>query len=147
MEQIIRPQLELSTRCGCGSVSVSVSGRVYAMLLCSCEDCQKATGTGHAAVAFANANNVTVDGPVKAFARTANSGATFTRHFCPECGTPLFGKSSRAPRFTMLPVGLFGKDTDWFVPSQMIFARSHREWDAIPEDLVQHQTYRENGGL
>jgi hypothetical protein len=116
------------------------------MLLCSCEDCQKATGTGHSAVAFANANDVTIDGWVRGFAKKANSGATFTRHFCPECGTPLYGKSSRAPRFTMLPVGLFGKETEWFEPTQLIFARSHREWDVVAEELEQHQAYREGGG-
>ena len=43
----------------------------------------------------------------------------------------------------MLPVGLFGADAAWFVPNQLIFARSHREWDPIAADLPRHDTYRE----
>ena len=44
-----------------------------------------------------------------------------------------------------MPVGFFGAGADWFVPSQLIFARSHRDWDLIPADLPQHATYREGG--
>ena len=42
----------------------------------------------------------------------------------------------------MLPVGLFGPDADWFAPNQLIFARSHHAWDALPEAIPQHDTYR-----
>jgi hypothetical protein len=143
MEKRQRPRVDLSASCACGSASVAVNGPIRSMFMCSCEDCQKATGTGHATVAIADAADVTVTGRTKSFARPAASGATFTQHFCPECGTPLFGKSSRAPDALMLPVGLFGADARWFVPNQLIFARSHRDWDRIAEDLPQHQTYRE----
>ncbi len=47
----------------------------------------------------------------------------------------------------MLPVGLFGAETDWFAPNQLIFARSHRDWDAIAEELPQHETYRDPGAM
>ena len=41
---------------------------------------------------------------------------------------PLYGYSSRAPDALLLPVGLFGKDNvSWFMPTQLIFGRSHRE--------------------
>lgn len=137
-----KPQLDLTARCACGQVSVSVKGRIRAMFMCSCEDCQRATGTGHATVALADPRDVTVTGPTRSFARPAHSGATLTRWFCPECGTPLYASSSRAPDVLMLPVGLFGAASDWFVASQLIFARSHRDWDLMPEGLPQHATYR-----
>lgn len=113
------------------------------MLLCSCEDCQKATGAGHSAAAFVDATDVTITGTLKSFARPADSGAILTRYFCPECGTPICGQSSRAPRFVMLQVGLFGAQTEWFEPNQLIFARSHRQWDQIAADLARHETYRQ----
>lgn len=135
--------LRLNARCACGAVTVSVDGPIYSMFMCSCEDCQKVSGTGHATVGIADPADVTVAGSIKSFARPADSGATFTRSFCPECGTPICGRSSRAPNSIMLPVGLFGPDTAWFVPNQLIFARSHRKWDVIAGDLPRHQTYRE----
>lgn len=117
------------------------------MFMCSCEDCQKATGTGHSTVALAAARDVSVTGETRTFARPAESGATFTRHFCPMCGTGLLGQSSRAPEVRMLPVGLFGANAAWFDPNQLIFARSHREWDLVAPDLDRHDTYRDKGEL
>jgi hypothetical protein len=143
MEKRPRPRVDLTARCACGAVTITVRGPIYSMFMCSCEDCQKASGTGHSTVAIADPADVTIAGATRSFARPADSGATFTRCFCPQCGTPLYGKSSRAPDAIMLPVGLFGADAQWFAPNQLIFARSHREWDRIAEELPQHQTYRE----
>jgi hypothetical protein len=137
-----RPHVDLSARCGCGAVELSVHGEVLSMLLCACEDCQKATGTGHSAAAIARRSDVRLTGEVRSFARTADSGATLTRYFCPQCGTPIYAESSRAPDIVTLPIGLFTGQNDWFAANQLIFARSHRQWDEMPQDLPRHETYR-----
>lgn len=142
MTDRVRPVVDISASCACGAISVTVRGPAYSMFLCSCEDCQRATGTGHAAVAIFDPNDVAITGETKSFDRLANSGATFTRHFCPTCGTPIYGRTSRRQDALMLPVGLFGREASWFAPSQLIFARSHRDWDTIAEGLPRHQTYR-----
>jgi len=139
------PRLALTSACACGAVRVSLHGPAYVMLLCSCIDCQKSSGTGHSAVAFVNAEDFTVTGEVTSYTRPADSGAAFTRHFCPHCGTPIHGRSTRAPRFAMVPVGLFAGQNAWFRPNQLIFARTHQEWDAIASDLPQYLAYREKG--
>jgi hypothetical protein len=141
-----RPDVDLAANCACGAVAVTVRGRVRAMFLCSCEDCQRASGTGHAAAAMVDRRDVTVEGVTRSYTRPAASGAEFTRHFCPTCATPLFSATSRAQEILLLPVGLFGAQTDWFVPNQLIFSRSHRDWDSIAESLPRHQTYRDEGG-
>jgi hypothetical protein len=143
MSERIRPSVNLSATCACGAVKVSLKGTVYSMLMCSCLDCQKATGTGHATIAIVDPTSVTIAGNTKSFVRPADSGATFTRYFCPHCGTPLYGQSSRAQRSLMLPVGLFGIEAAWFAPTQLIFSRSHHDWDAIAEALPRYDTYRE----
>lgn len=146
MEPAAKPIVDLSAQCACGAVQVRFAGRVRAQLMCACEDCQRAGGAGHSAVMMASPGEVAIDGPLKSFSRPANSGATFTRWFCPECGTPIYGQSSRAPEAMLLPVGLFGKDATWFAPTQLIFARSHREWDVVAADLPRHSTYRGEPG-
>ena len=113
------------------------------MLMCACQDCQRASGTGHSTVALVPTAALTVSGAAKGFDRTSDSGATFTRHFCPQCGTPLFGQSSRAPDIRMIAVGFYTGQNDWFAPNQLIFARSHQAWDLIADHLPQHNTYRE----
>jgi len=119
---------------------------VLSMLMCSCEDCQKATGSGHSAFALFLVTDVTMSGETKSFVRSANSGAIFTRWFCPECGTPLAGRSSRAETVTIVPVGLFGCSADWYRPGQLIFARSHHDWDVVDAALPRWQTYRDEEG-
>ena len=148
MERKPRPVVDLTAQCACGAVSVRFAGKVLSMFMCSCEDCQRSTGAGHSAIVLARPADVTVAGATKSFARPANSGATLTRHFCPNCGTPLYAQSSRAGEVLMLPVGLFGAaGAEWYVPNQLIFARSHRDWDLIDPSLPRHQTYRDAGAM
>jgi len=148
MDRPPRPVVDLTARCACGSVSLHFAGKVLSMFLCSCEDCQRATGTGHAAIVLARQADVAVTGETRSFSRPANSGATLTSSFCPNCGTPLFATSSRAAEVAMLPVGLFGAAAaSWYAPNQLIFARSHRDWDLIAADLPQHDTYRDAGAM
>lgn len=122
---------------------MAVRGRIAAMLMCACRDCQRASGTGHSTVALVPSQALTFTGRTKGFDRPSDSGATFTRHFCPDCGTPLFGNSSRAPDIRMIAVGFFVGQNDWFAPNQLIFARSHQVWDLIADHLPRHNTYRE----
>ena len=110
------------------------------MFMCACRDCQRATGTGHSTVAAFATADVSVAGGIGGFDVTADSGARTTRWFCPACGTPLFARSSRAPDLTLVPVGLFG-EVDWFVPKQVIFARSHLDWDVLPPGIPKWNTY------
>ncbi len=138
-----RPLVETEARCACGNVAVAVKGRVRSMLMCACEDCQKATGAGHSAIALFRAADVTLTGETRSFARPSNSGATFTRTFCPNCGTPLLGRSSRAEAITIVPVGLLGGGAGWYRPTQLIFARSHHDWDLVDAALPRWQTYRD----
>ncbi len=142
-----RPVVDLTTTCACGAVTVAVTGTIYSMFMCACEDCQKATGTGHSAAFVVDPASLAVRGPTRSFDRVSASGATFTRTFCPACGTPLHGRSSRNDRAAMIPVGLFGSDSAaFYAPKQLIFSRSHREWDALAADLPRHETYPQRPG-
>lgn len=119
-----------------------VNGPVVSMLMCSCLDCQRASGSGHATVALVPAAALQLDGSAKSFDRPSDSGATFTRYFCPDCGTPLYGQSSRAAEMRMIPVGFFAGQNAWFEPNQLIFARSRQAWDLIADHLPRHETYQ-----
>lgn len=136
-----RPLLDIGTSCACGNVNLTIKGPVLSMFLCTCRDCQKETGTGHSAVALMKAVDVTVEGALSAFERPAASGATMTRYFCPGCAVTLYAQSSRARDMMLLPAGLLGGE--WFRPNQIIFSRSHREWDTLPATIPRHDTYKE----
>lgn len=133
--------LDTLEHCACASVSVAARGRVLSMLVCSCRDCRKATGTGHSGFAIMRREDVTVAGKTRHFSKMAESGSWISRHFCPICGTPVYGVTDRSPALILLPVGLF-QDPDWFAPSQAIFSRTHLAWDTLPEGVPQYETYR-----
>ena len=144
MANSVHPEIDFTTHCDCGAVTLTARGRVVSMFQCACDSCQRTSGSGHSSVALLEADSITLTGETKTYSRPADSGAIFTRHFCPECATTLYALSSRAPGLRILPVGLFSGQNDWFAPNQLIFARSHRKWDLVDDHLSQHDTYREN---
>lgn len=113
------------------------------MVMCSCLSCQKWSGTGHSTIAMVRDKDVQVTGELAGFARRSDSGAIMTQSFCPACGTPIHGRSSRADKVLLLPVGLFGPNSEWFRPNQLIFATTHHEWDVISPDLPGYAAYRD----
>lgn len=141
-----RLELNETARCACGATSLTVAGPVLSMLVCSCRDCRKASGAGHSAVVLMPASAVEITGPIKSHTRTAASGSQITRHFCSECGTPLFARTERAPELLLLPAGLFD-NPHWFAPTQAIFSRSHLAWDTLDPQLPQYDTYRDETGF
>lgn len=143
MSSAEQPKIDLTTHCDCGAITLHANGRVISMFQCACDNCQRVSGSGHSSVVLLPAEAVSVTGATKSHARPADSGAIFTRHFCPECGTTVYAESSRAPAFKILPVGLFSGQNDWFVPNQLIFNRSHRHWDLVADHLPRYERYRD----
>ncbi|MCH8616015.1 GFA family protein [Sphingomonas sp. SM33] len=70
--------------CLCGSVRIEASGRPYRVGVCHCLDCRKHHGaTFHASAIF----------PADAVAIEGETGEFRGRHFCPRCGSSVFGRS------------------------------------------------------
>ena len=76
--------LRHSGGCLCGAVRFVATGQPYRVGLCHCLDCRKHTGSLFHALAMFPQDAVTVEGQTRAFRG---------RHFCPECGSSVFGCS------------------------------------------------------
>jgi hypothetical protein len=70
--------------CLCGNVRLVASGRPYRVGICHCLDCRKHHGALFQTSAIFPAQAVTIEGETRDY-----DG----RHFCPRCGSPLFGRS------------------------------------------------------
>ena len=70
--------------CLCGAVRFVATGHPYRVGLCHCLDCRKHTGSLFHALAMFPQDAVTVEGPTREFRG---------RHFCPKCGSSVFGRS------------------------------------------------------
>ena len=75
-----------------------------------------------------------IEGQVKYYESKADSGDNFTRGFCPECGAPLFGKSTGDPRLAMVAAGMSRRPEP--VSTDIgFFTSSRRAWDHMNPKL------------
>lgn len=142
MSELPGPHHPVTTACACGGVTVTLNAPPRSMFHCACRDCQKASGAGYLPLIMMRAAEAEIDGELTAHAVTAASGATTTRHFCPVCGSRIYGQSSRVEGYVMIPAGLFGADAGWYAPKSLIFARSLMHWDTIADNIRRYDTYR-----
>ena len=120
--------------CLCGAVSFVLHGAPIGTGQCHCKDCQRASGTGHMSIARFHKADVEMQGETTGYAVTADSGNVNTRHFCPKCGSRLFGENSGFPGVVNVSVGCVD-DNNWFVPGRVVYAKDRPAWDATSTDV------------
>jgi len=126
--------MKASGGCLCGAVRYELDGEPIFSGHCHCVDCQKVTGTGHVSVVALPADAVKVTGQVTAFAVMAESGQPYTRHFCPICGSLIYGEPASMPGVRTVTAGTLD-DTAAFEPQMVIYTRSRPTWDKIDSGL------------
>ena len=99
--------VQITGRCLCGAVSYSINGQPLGMGQCHCKDCQRASGTGHMSLARFRKDDIVITGQTTSFASRADSGNTNTRHFCPTCGSRIYGENSARPGVVNVSVGVW----------------------------------------
>ncbi|RWX77079.1 GFA family protein [Neorhizobium lilium] len=114
--------------CLCGNVRVVATGQPYRVGLCHCLDCRKHHGALFHASAIFPADAVTVEG---------ETGEYSGRHFCPRCGSPVFGRSGDE-----VEVNLGALDAqDQFQPTYELWSIRRESW--LPPFPVKH-SYEHN---
>ncbi|NKB28451.1 MAG: GFA family protein [Rhodobacteraceae bacterium] len=78
----------LTGSCLCGATTFAASGAPKGASVCHCTQCRKQSGHIWAS-AQVDAQALTIEGPVKWFAASAEA----VRGFCPNCGSFLFWKA------------------------------------------------------
>ena len=117
--------------CLCGDVRFAATGRPYRVGICHCLDCRKHHGAlFHASAIFPEAA-VTVEGATHHYAG---------RHFCPRCGSSVFGRSGDE-----VEVNLGALDaTDQFVPTYELWTIRREAW--LPPFPLKHHYERDREG-
>ncbi len=120
--------------CLCGEIQYTINCAPIRSAQCHCDDCQRASGTGHMSLAFFNTEDVVISGIYKEFASTADSGNINTRAFCPKCGCRLFGRNSARPTVIAVTAGTID-DNSWFTPESVVYSRNQPVWDLVAQDI------------
>jgi hypothetical protein len=125
--------------CLCGAVRYEVQGKSLFAVHCHCRDCQRASGTGHMPVLGMPKAFFKVTGKPSSYTIKGKSGLGTTRHFCPTCGSLLFGMADMAPESVSVYVGTLD-DPSVFQPEAILFARDRQSWDELAESLPEFDT-------
>ena len=120
--------------CLCGKVKYTLKNEPVRMAQCHCDHCRRSTGTGHLSLAFFNKDEFNVEGETSHYTTTSDSGAEMSRHFCPECGSRLFGTNSAAPTIVSIAVGCID-DSSWFKPDAIVYNKHKPAWDYMDESI------------
>lgn len=121
-------------RCLCGAVTFTIRSQPVGMGQCHCKDCQKASGTGHMSLARFRRSDVTIVGKTASYPAKAESGNINTRHFCPTCGSRVYGENSAYPDLINVAVGCLD-DNSWFSPQRVVYAKDRPRWDVTSTDI------------
>jgi hypothetical protein len=108
--------------CNCGSVRIIANGPPVRIGLCHCTTCRKGSGAPFTANAIWTADSVTVEG------KTANwKATTVARHFCPRCGSALFGVSDGTDEIA-IQLGVFDAAPTDLAPTYELWVARRERW-------------------
>ena len=79
----------LRGRCQCGAVSFAVHGEVKSVVNCHCNLCRGMNGAAFSSYAIVNSSQLAITGGSESLREFAVTG-TGRKHFCAECGSPVF---------------------------------------------------------
>ena len=117
--------------CLCGNVRIVATGRPYRVGICHCLDCRKHHGALFHASAIFPQDAVSVRGETRHFRG---------RHFCPRCGSSVFGRSGDE-----IEVNLGALDhIDQFRPTYELWTIRREAW--LPAFDVAHRHERDRDG-
>ncbi len=113
--------------CLCGRVRYEARGAPMRSYLCHCRDCQRAGGSAFAAAVMFPAEAVSVQGELRAFSVTAESGEAVYRHFCPQCGSGVINTGPPGGEAVVVLAGTLD-DPSGFAPDFELFCQSAQPW-------------------
>ncbi len=123
-------------RCLCGQVSIAIEGAPVGVRQCWCRQCQTLAAGGATHNAVFPAEAVTITGELAHSQWPAASGNTLTFHFCPGCGTQIYGQSSARMHLKTMRLGTLDQPHD-LKPAMAIWTDDAPAWAVIDPALEQ----------
>jgi hypothetical protein len=114
----------------CGAVTYEVSGEPMFAGHCACENCQKATGSGHSSIAAFPEVSLKTRGELTSYAAKGDSGQATTYQFCPKCGSRLFIRVATLPDAVLITLGTM-EPAATVKPSMFLYGKRRRAWDHV----------------
>lgn len=122
--------------CLCKAVRFHAEGAPLTARTCWCRLCQHLSGgNGMTSVCF-KSEGLRIEGSVRWFSSTADSGNRMERGFCPACGSPLFSKTETWPHLVFIRAGALD-DPNLMAPRQTIWTTEAPDWACFAPGIPQ----------
>lgn len=122
--------------CLCGAVRLIAKGQPVAVRQCWCRQCQSLAAGGPTNNAIFPADLVEITGSLAKSSWQAASGNRLDFHFCPACGTQIYGQSSARMHLKTMRLGVFYQPHD-LRPAAAIWLQDAPGWAVIDPGLEQ----------
>lgn len=124
---------KLTGGCLCGAVRYQADSPKMAAH-CYCDDCRKASGTGHCTHVVVPQEGFSLSGDVTTYDRPTDSGNVVRRHFCPTCGSAIYSMNSGMTGPVFLRASSLD-DPNAVTPSVAVFTSRAPKWDPVDPAL------------
>jgi len=129
---------QMSGGCLCGQIRYSAEAEPIMTAVCRCNDCQRQTGSAFAVVVAVPRPALKMQGQAKTFKGQGASGKPVHRHFCSECGSPIFVEIDVMPDVAFIRAGTLD-DKTWLRPTAEVWCETAQPWTQQHLDMQRFQ--------
>jgi hypothetical protein len=124
--------------CFCGQLRFTIDAAPLAARMCWCRDCQRiASGSATVNVLFPE-DAVHFAGDIATLLKTAASGNTIERGFCPKCGSQMYSKTVEPKGAPIRIRAGTLDDPELMAPQAIIWTDSAPSWAMLDPKLPHH---------
>ena len=119
---------EFTGSCLCGKARYEARSPAVAVGVCHCKNCQRQTGTSFSLVVGVPKEAFSAHGEtIRVYEDTGATGGKVLRHFCGECGSPLYTIAEMAPALRFMKAGTLD-DTSMLKPTESYWTDHRQAW-------------------
>jgi hypothetical protein len=134
--------------CCCGAIKARTIGDPEAVAVCSCEDCQRRTGSAFGISTYWPRSRVILSGEARRYIRDGQEGRQLHLYFCPSCGSTVYWENPTwRPGYVSIAGGAFASveggsfvDPGLPEPKYSVWESRKLHWLTIPA----HEHYPRN---
>lgn len=129
-------------KCLCGAVNLRITGKISDIIHCHCSLCRKNSGTAYATNGFINTADFAItsgDNCLTTFAFKPGRN----RHFCKQCGSPVYSSNDQDPTRLRIRLGIIDSDISER-PISHNFITSKANWEELDEKLPRYEAFEPN---
>jgi len=124
--------------CLCGNIRYSFSGNPLLTAICHCTHCQRQSGSAFSIIAAVSKADFAQKGECKTYFDKGESGNIVERHFCGNCGSPMYSLSEGLPEMVLIKAGTLD-DASSLRPEIEVYCGSAMPFTLLLDDTEKFQ--------